>query len=334
MPTVYLLVGIPASGKSTWTKMNAEKLNAHVLSSDDLREVLYGDVNNQDNNTDLFQFIYKQAKLMLDLGLNVIIDSTNTSRKRRISFNREFKNYTRKAIYFNSSANACIIRDRYRERKVGSEVITRMYKNLQVPTYSEGWDSIEIIYDKLITPFNTKEGLEKKILNEWSYDEMFGFPYGLGEFNDFMRIYNLPQDNPNHSFSVSRHTYHVYHYVYNNYKNTETVTVRDFLKMLWFAILHDVGKGYTKTFINYKGNPSRYAHFYQHENCSGQIACSILHTLGYDDKFILEVVELVQLHMRLYNADTEKSKNKLKKEVGEDVYVKLEFFQKADISAK
>jgi predicted kinase len=332
--TVYMLCGMPSSGKSSWAIENASVLNAEILSSDSLRETLFGDVSRQDKNTEIFQYMYNQAKVLLNSGKNVIIDATNISRKKRVHFNNEFFKYNRNIIYFNTSHSACIMRDLHRNRTVGKDIILKMFKNLQIPTYSEGWDNIEIKYDKYMTPFTTKDNFEKWLLNDWSYEEMFNFPRGLCQFSDFSNIFELPQDNPHHTFSVSRHIYHVYKYVYDNYNKDKITHAKDFLKMLWVAVFHDVGKGHTKTFTNINGEPKRTASYYGHENVSGQIACSILNVLGYDDDFILEVVELVQLHMRLTQAETEKSVNKLKNSVSQDTFENLEFLFLADTSAK
>src|SRR3970282_1675261 len=40
MPTVYFLVGIQGSGKTTWARANAERLEAIILASDDVRNEL------------------------------------------------------------------------------------------------------------------------------------------------------------------------------------------------------------------------------------------------------------------------------------------------------
>ena len=64
MSDFIMLVGLPASGKSTY----AEKLRKdgyHIHSSDKIREELTGDVNSQDKNTDVFVELHKRVKLDL-----------------------------------------------------------------------------------------------------------------------------------------------------------------------------------------------------------------------------------------------------------------------------
>lgn len=338
MPIIYMLVGLPSSGKSTWTKNNSLKLNAVIHSSDALREELYGDESVQGNNVELFEELHKRIKSSLESGENVIYDATNISQKRRRHFVREFSKYHKKAIYFNTSFGACVLRDAVRKRKVGEEVIKRMYHNLQVPTYAEGWDEIEIVYDHYINPFHTKDEFEKLLISKPTHEHMFQMIGGLGEFKEFFNIYNMPQDSPYHTFSISRHIYYVYEYVYDNYGKVPdnerlSMTKDEMVKMLWFAVLHDVGKGHTKSFYNHNGELKRYASFLGHENVSAQIAVSILNSLGYDDDYILDVAELVQLHMRLLNA-SQKTEKKLLDFVGEHKFNKLMFFREADTSAK
>lgn len=327
--TVIMLVGLPASGKSTFAERIARDINATIISSDKLREELYGDVNNQDNNVNIFEELYRRARFLLESGNDVIIDATNISQKRRIHFNKEFREFTRNVIYFNVSVRACILYDSARERTVGEEVISKMYKNLQVPTYAEGWDNIDIIYDKCINTIRKKESFEDILLQGVGYHELFDI-MNLGLVKDFSDCYELPQDNPHHTFSVGRHIHDVYMGVLYSYQETDR---EDLIKMLWVAIFHDVGKAYTKTFTDMKGNEKRYASFYGHENCSSQLAVSFLHNIGYDDNFILDVAELVQLHMKLLNA-SEKSRNKLRNFVGEEKFNKLEFLRDIDINAK
>lgn len=333
-PTITMLCGLPASGKSTWAKDNADKLNAEIHSSDKLREELYGDESIQGDSVKLFEELHRRMKKSLEEGSNVIYDATNISKKRRVHFNKEFIKYNREVVYFDTHYEICVINDRERKRTVGKDVLTKMFKALQIPTYAEGWNNINIIHDLFYDWYEDEDrkNYESLLLNGSSYEELFGSAFEtLFDFNDIRNIIDLPQDNPHHTFSVSRHTYHVYKYVYENYYNKENS--EDFLKMLWVAILHDVGKYYTKDFLNHKGEPTIYAHFYGHENCSAQIAVTILHSLGYDDSFILDVAELVQLHMKLLDAN-EKTKNKLEKSVKEDVFDKLLFFIDADTSAK
>jgi hypothetical protein len=55
------------------------------------------------------------------------------------------------------------------------------------------------------------------------------------------------------------------------------------------AWYHDVGKPYTKDFKDSKGNPSKEAHYYQHQCVGAYIAC------GFID--VPRVIWLISTHM-------------------------------------
>ena len=88
-------------------------------------------------------------------------------------------------------------------------------------------------------------------------------------------------------------------------------------------------RSYTKDFKE----DTRYANFIGHENISGQMALSILLDIGVDEEKVLNVVELIQLHMRI--GDGEEGVNKkLFTLIGEKKYDMLIRFKEADMSAK
>lgn len=328
MSTLYLACGLPASGKSTY----AERFdNTVVLSSDALREEMLGDINDQSQNEEIFRELHKRAKGFLKAGANVFYDATNISAKRRKALVQEFRPHADKlvAIYFDIPYDICLDRNAGRDRVVPEHVMERMHRTLQIPTHIEGWDEIEIIsyYQGILHRLYNKEDLEEIISNpEMTHEELMG--EHLYKSLAFSRIYNLVQDNPHHSFSVSRHTYYVWKDIVDNYI---TYDGYDRLVMLWAALFHDTGKAFTKEFQEGK----RYASFIGHENVSAQLACNILMSLEYNTDFVLDVIDVVQNHMKLLSiGDSIKGKKKLLDFVGESVYNKLIRFREADTNAK
>jgi predicted kinase len=337
------LVGIPGSGKSTKAKeILDENQNTVLISSDAIREEL-GDVNDQSKNDKVFELYYKRAEESLKEGKDVILDATNTTVKsRRIAVERLKKHVTTiEAHYFNVDYWTSWGRNCKRDRFVPEHVIERMYKSLQIPTYAEGFDQIVF--------HNEKEKMDENKIVTYSRSGMI-FISSLKELEDFISlnqkyerimgeqkyfahdlhdIWELPQDNSFHSFSVSRHTYHVWKYILENYNGEDKIA------MLWSGLFHDVGKAFCKNFKKYEdGTVSRYANFIGHENVSAQLAATRL-SQYYDTEFVLKVVEIIQYHMRLMQVgDSEKSINKLQKFVGVELMNKLEFFYEADTSAK
>jgi predicted kinase len=327
MSKFIMLMGLPASGKSTVAEDLSQQFNAQILSSDQLRKELYGNEGNQDNNQNVFEELNKRANRLLAEGINVIYDSTNLNRKKRKHLiNHVIKADEKLIFYLNTHLNTCLERDKARSRIVGKEVIERMYKNLHIPVLNEGWNEVTFIYEnKMILNIYQRYSSEETLLKGLSHDELFGkLSLIVPEFND---ILNLAQDSSYHSFSVSRHTYHVYKYILDNYEGNFK------MEMLWAGVFHDLGKAFCKSFINYKGEESKYANFLGHEYVSSQLAAWYLNQLTYGQDFINRVVNLVQFHMMPMKASDKKMKE-IQGYIGEDLFDNLMFLHEADTLAK
>ncbi len=328
MNKLIMLVGLPASGKSSFAKVLSKKENAIILSSDELRKELYGDINDKEHNVEIFEELHKRLKKNLLEGKNVIYDATNINSRRRKGFlsqlkGNKYKDVEKICYYMNTSLIDCLNNNLARDGRVPTEIISKMYKTLQIPMYCEGWDKINTLSQSNDNLRYMKLPLEQKILEHISYERLFKTSL-ITYFKEFQHIFNLSQDSSYHSLSVSRHIYYVYDYIYNNYNE------EDKLVMLWSALLHDIGKAYCK---NFKEN-SKYANFIGHENVSAQLTIKILNQLGYDDEFILKVAELVQLHMRLSWEENKKAEEKILKVIGVKTFNKLSVLREADIQAK
>ncbi|AYP68304.1 polynucleotide kinase [Bacillus phage vB_BcoS-136] len=326
-----MLVGLAGSGKSTFSNELIEDRDDIVyLSSDDLREELFGDENDQTNHSLVFEEMKKRSIEALKNNKHVIYDATNVSRKRRKALLTQLPKEVRKiAIYIATDYNETLRRNNERSRVVPIHAINNMYKTLQIPIYSEGWDSIITVYDN-----DAEETLPKQFSDAVRVGVLLGREgYKLMEFlaeyfDEFFKVYDMPQDSKYHSFSVSRHIYYVYKHVLDNY---EAESDYDKELMLWTALLHDVGKHFCKSFENRKRQETKYANFIGHEYVGSQLAVNFLKRLGFDDEFIHNVATLIQFHM--YLLDENASRDKLKNMVGENMFNKLEFLREADTLA-
>src|SRR5690625_4993906 len=221
---VSMMVGLPASGKSSYAQKLSQEENTIILASDSLRAELYGDISHQDNNGEVFAELYRRAKEYLTNSQNVIIDATNISSKRRIHFCKEFKQFCKECVYMTTSYQSCLARDVARDRNVGQRVIDRMYRNLQIPFQEEGWDKVYYVPECQSHFVGDRELLHDLIQKEVSYQALFD---ELNYDTDFRQIYELPHDSTYHSLSVSRHTYYVWDYIQENYEGEDKLT------MLW-----------------------------------------------------------------------------------------------------
>ena len=325
MTKLIVMVGLSASGKSSYAEELKSGYDAVVLSSDKLREELLGDVNNQDKNTNVFDEMNKRAKQLLSEGKNVIYDATNINRKRRIHLiKNEIKADEYIVYYMNMSIGKCLYNDSQRERKVGYEVIDKMYKNMHIPTKLEGWDSVNWINDDFKYEKQYRELLEINLPLENNYEMLFD---DLGKIiQEFHEVYEVPQDSTYHTFSISRHIYYTYNYIQDHYKGARI------LEMLYASLLHDLGKGHCKSFYNYEGEEQRHANFIGHENVSAQLAAEYLTKLGYSESFVKYVVDLIQFHMMPMNA-SDKVTVKLKNLLTTEQFDDLMFLHEADRQA-
>lgn len=327
-----MLVGIPASGKSTIAKELIEGRDDIVyLSSDEIREEILGDVNDQTKNSQVFVEMAKRARESLKNGKHVIYDATNVNRKKRRGLLQQLpKNIEKIALYVSTEYKDIIEQNESRERVVPKKAIDKMYKTMQIPIYSEGWDKIVLYHHDNVTgmqyPHQFTQAVRASALVGRDRYELIRFLASY--FDEFFQIFDLPQDSKYHSFSVSRHTYYVYKHVLDNYEAKDD---KDKEIMLWTALLHDIGKKFCKSFVNRKGKEMRYANFIGHEYVGSQIAVQFLHKMNFDDEFIHTVATLIQFHM--YLLDEKASRQKLKNYVGEELYEKLEFLREADTLA-
>ena len=137
MNRLYTMVGLPGSGKSTFTKNHTECV---VVSTDAIRVELFGSEECQENGSLVFEIAFKRIRKALAQGCDVIFDATNVSRKARKSvfqFNAEHI-----AVFVNTDVEECKRRNAQRERKVPEFVIDRMASRLIAPTVEEGFEKV------------------------------------------------------------------------------------------------------------------------------------------------------------------------------------------------
>lgn len=256
-PRLILLVGIPGSGKTTYAKEYIKTIpNTIHLSSDTIRKELYGDESIQGDPSEVFSLMQKRAVEALDDGKNVLYDATNVTRKDRASIIGICPKFAKIEAYIIwASIGQCIERDAIRERTVGKAVIDKMLKRFQMPFFDEGIDEIMIIRPE-------------------------GFNMAQYE-NDCWKAMDIPHDNHHHIFNIQYHCRQAAGLI--SMENTELHMTA------WY---HDIGKPYTKDFKDSKGNPSKEAHYYQHQCVGAYIAC------GFID--VPRVIWLISTHMDPY----------------------------------
>lgn len=315
-----MLVGIPASGKSTYAK-ELEKNGYHIHSSDEIRKELTGDENTQVVNEKVFQVLHKRIKSDLEQGISCVYDATNISMKRRIAFLNEIQKYDchKKCILFVTPVEVCKERNQIRERKVPDYVFDKMLKQFQCPYFYEGWDEIEIMEFDSIYPDNMLNPCKR---------------YEDGS------IIQFDQENSNHTLTLEDHMAKAYRIFWSVLSWGETRSRDRQITMSDAIAVHDIGKYFTKAFIDSKGNKTDEAHYYGHENWGAYITLSLMNNdrakgLWFEANHTLRVSTLINWHMRPHTAwkQSEKARERDKKLIGEDMYNDIMLLHEADLAA-
>ena len=148
--TLYIAVGLPGSGKSTYAKNFIKGKNIEYLSSDSLRAVYGKNEEDQSVTPIVFGHIKKKVDEFLKDGKNVLVDATSVNRRERSDYINTAKKYGTKvvALVFKMDRDGLIARNLKRGseggRVVPDWVIDKMLAKYEEPSVSEGID--EIIY--------------------------------------------------------------------------------------------------------------------------------------------------------------------------------------------
>lgn len=143
--TLVVLVGVPGSGKTTFAKLLKEGGMVHV-STDEIREEILGSASNQEQGNKIFSIAYERMQEAGKEKKDCVFDATNrTARDRRALIERAQGYFDFVICYYaNTDLQTCLKRNQERERQVPQKVIEKMWRQLQKPTLSEGFDYVGI----------------------------------------------------------------------------------------------------------------------------------------------------------------------------------------------
>lgn len=156
MPSLYMLVGVPGSGKSTWRKkVDFCESGTQFLSTDDILEqnakhfsMTYGEA---------FEIFSGTAEKILKIrlayaikhDLDIVWDQTNlTAKVRKKKLNKIPKHYEKIAVWFATDVGTIHRTNESRKtiaRAIPLTILGSMLQSFEIPKLDEGFDRIEII---------------------------------------------------------------------------------------------------------------------------------------------------------------------------------------------
>ena len=268
-----MLVGLAGSGKSTYAKQRQKEIDGCIiLSSDKIREELYGDESIQRDHVKVFQIMERRALDAARMGKSVIYDATDLSARRRKHMIRQMsaQGCSTECVICVATFEVCCKRQLTRERKVPTEVIHRQYCSFEIPTSMEGWDKITV----------------------WA-PEAGGFVSLYDEIDKC----KIPHDCKFHTLSVYEHMCAAYKIFQEKYSKQFSDKIGYITAKA--VLYHDIGKAATKSFVDARGKLGTEAHYYSHENVGAwDILCASRSFIDMDD--CLKCAQLVGLHMKMY----------------------------------
>lgn len=149
MSTLYMLVGIPGSGKTTFALKKEKEDNIKVVSSDRVR-ILHPEWNEEL----IFPEVYRLTSEYLKNGFDVILDATNITpkvRKRVFDAIDSYNvSYNKIAYFFDAKVDECVERVKVRNTLKGElflplDVIASYSEKIIKPSKEEGFDEIYVL---------------------------------------------------------------------------------------------------------------------------------------------------------------------------------------------
>lgn len=290
MRKLYLLRGLPASGKSTFIKEN--HLEDYTISSDKIRQMfctaydewsfkehrVFKEIS-QKNDKDVFATINRMLNIRFEMESTTILDATNINIKSLNNFYKLAKSYNYRVYVVDFMNNISIDeikrRNRNREFMVPESVIDRMYSRYREIESGDGLPNkfIVISPDEMIKSFvwnefdaneynkirvigdihNSGTPLEKLVSN---FDENTLYVF-TGDYFDrgvepakTMDILNKLIDKKNIIFLEGNHEIHIRNYIIGNKSKVGRTFINKTLPKLIEANGEDKVKSFLKKLLH------------------------------------------------------------------------------------
>lgn len=152
MPILYILCGLPGSGKSTWAKSDERMKHCKYVSRDEIRfSILKKGESYFAHEKEVYRAFVQRIANNLNEGYDTIADAThlNMFARRKLTQALDMRKCEYKIVYivFDVNISVCIERNNNREglANVPETVIRNMGRDFYAPTFDEDERIINII---------------------------------------------------------------------------------------------------------------------------------------------------------------------------------------------
>ncbi|MBO1065198.1 MULTISPECIES: ATP-binding protein [Nostocales] len=201
-PICHILIGVPGSGKSTFATELAKLGNYRIVSTDVIRQELYGDTTIQGDWIDIEAAVISQITAALAQNNAVIYDATNAKRAWRLDLLEKLKLVVASPVlwmgwYLKTPLVTCKGWNQQRTRQVPDVVIESMHQWLQdfPPMAAEGFAAVKEV-DVTSPKFNFHQistqiqQLSRTLINRNNRNSQITF-HAYSKLLDFERLMYL-----------------------------------------------------------------------------------------------------------------------------------------------
>lgn len=150
--TLYIPVGIPAIGKTTFGKeMAKENPYLILINSEMIRKKIFGDQNDSDSDRWVTNVVHREMQRRteeaLKNGFSVYYDGENTGWGSRTALIKQVREFVTKivAIQFPLDTKKAVFQNELRSEKVSNSYIFRVASSISMPKKEEGFDEIVLL---------------------------------------------------------------------------------------------------------------------------------------------------------------------------------------------
>lgn len=150
MPKCYQLIGVPASGKTTWVNNQEWAMACAYISTDKWVDIYARETGSTYSKVfthfmpTAVDCMVKEVELARDMGRDIIWDQTSTTVKSRLKKFNMLPNYYHIAVVFKTPEHKELMRRLMSRpgKDIPDHVIASMIANWEEPTEAEGFKEI------------------------------------------------------------------------------------------------------------------------------------------------------------------------------------------------